>query len=349
MKTDILIVGGGLAGLSLAAALQRAGRDYLLLEARHRFGGRVETAHLEGGAFDLGPAWFWPQQPRMAALVAQLGLRAFEQYVQGSMNDEDERGQVIGRPGFAPMAGSLRVEGGLDRLTEGLAAQIPAGRKRTGAAVTAMTQVDQAITATLLDGTCVTARKVVLCVPPRVIAHRITFDPALPDDATTAMENLPTWMAGQAKAVAVYDRPFWRENGMSGTAMSRFGPMVEIHDASTAQGGPYALFGFVGVPPQGRLDESPLRAAVLAQLQRLFGPQAAKPMRLVVKDWARDEYAATLLDQAPMYAHPEYGMPPRLAELWQGAVVLGATEVAPEFGGYLEGALAAAEAAFDKL
>ena len=60
MKT--LIVGGGLSGLSglaLAEALEAQGRDYVLVEARERFGGRILTEHLEDGYFDLGPAWFW--------------------------------------------------------------------------------------------------------------------------------------------------------------------------------------------------------------------------------------------------------------------------------------------------
>ena len=157
------------------------------------------------------------------------------------------------------------------------------------------------------------------------------------------MENTATWMAGQAKAVAVYDRPFWREAGLSGDAMSRHGPMVEIHDASPHQGGPYALFGFIGVPPQARSDEQALRQHLLAQLGRLFGAEAAEPKQLYVKDWAFDPFTATQADQRPLYAHPSYGMPRALADLWGGKLHMSGTETAPQFGGYLEGALEAAE------
>ncbi|WP_394199173.1 hypothetical protein [Litoreibacter albidus] len=90
-------------------------------------------------------------------------------------------------------------------------------------------------------------------------------------------------MAGHAKAVAIYDRPFWREVGLSGDATSRFGPLAEIHDASPAQGGPYALFGFLGVPPQVRTDEQVVKQHVLAQLARLFSAQAATPVSLSTK------------------------------------------------------------------
>jgi monoamine oxidase len=156
-------------------------------------------------------------------------------------------------------------------------------------------------------------------------------------------------MAGQAKAVVVYSTPFWREDGLSGDAQSRYGPMVEIHDASPARGGPYALFGFIGLPPQGRRDEGRLRKSICAQLERLFGPAAATPLELYVKDWAIDPYTSTELDKAPLYAHPTYRMPPALTDIWGGRLFFAGTEVAPEFGGYLEGALAAAEATLEAL
>jgi heterodisulfide reductase subunit A-like polyferredoxin len=41
VNTDVLIVGGGLAGIYLANQLKNAGRDYVLIEARPRLGGRI--------------------------------------------------------------------------------------------------------------------------------------------------------------------------------------------------------------------------------------------------------------------------------------------------------------------
>ncbi|MEP2640010.1 NAD(P)/FAD-dependent oxidoreductase [Roseobacter sp.] len=343
-----LIIGGGLSGLALADALEAQGKSYILLEARARFGGRIKTERHEDGYFDMGPAWFWPGQPRIAALLAKLNLEKFDQFATGDLAYEDERGQVQRGRGFSSMEGSWRLKGGLGAMIQALADRLPADRKRLNAAVTDLTRTDHGVIATLSTGDTVEAEQAVLCMPPRVAAN-IAFDPPLPQTALTTMQNVPTWMAGQAKAVAVYDTPFWREDGLSGDAQSRFGPMVEIHDASPADGGPYALFGFIGVPPKARADEPTLRRHLTDQLTRLFGAKAGAPTQLYIKDWAFDPYTSTDADQAPLYAHPTYGMPPSLMHVWGPHLHFSGTEVAPQFGGYLEGALEAAENILDTL
>ncbi len=75
---EILIVGAGLTGLALADALVRASRDVLVIEGRDRIGGRILTVEIASAQFDLGPAWFWPGQPRVAALAQRMGLKPFE-------------------------------------------------------------------------------------------------------------------------------------------------------------------------------------------------------------------------------------------------------------------------------
>ncbi len=349
MKCDVLIIGGGLAGLALADGLSRAGVDFQLLEARSRLGGRILNAQVEGAQFDLGPAWFWPERPRMDALVKRLGLERFEQHSTGDLVFENQNGQVQKGQGFASMQGSWRLEGGFGALIDTLAYGLPANRVHRDAVVTQLAQTADTITATCAHGTGIEARKVVLATPPR-IASQMHFTPDLQAQAQDAMQNVSTWMAGQAKAVAVYDTGFWRQAGLSGDASSRHGPLVEIHDASptAASGtdGPSALFGFIGVPPQHRTDKSGLSAAIIAQLVRLFGPQAATPKALFVQDWAFETLTATQADHAPLYAHPTYGLPAALSDLWDGRLIFGGTEVATQFGGYLEGALEAAEHAF---
>ena len=343
MKT--LIIGGGLSGLALADMLESQGQDYMLLEARDRFGGRIMTEILpDGGFFDMGPAWFWPGQPRIAALIDRLGLEKFDQYSTGALAFEDQSGQVQYGRGFASMQGSWRLKGGLAALTQTLANKIPDARKQLNAPVRSIERVDGRCVATLHDGTTQTADRAARAMPPRLMA-KIGFTPALPSQTVQTMAAVPTWMAGQAKAIAVFDRPFWRAAGLSGDASSRRGPMVEIHDASPAEGGPYALFGFIGVPAASRANEQALRDAVQAQFARLFGEDAAEPSALFIKDWAFDTFTSTEADSAPVYSHPAYGLPSAMNQLWDGALIASGTEVARDFGGFVEGALEAAESA----
>ncbi|MEO9781262.1 MAG: FAD-dependent oxidoreductase [Sedimentitalea sp.] len=342
MHTDTLIIGGGLAGLSLASRLTDLGQSFLLAEARDRLGGRISAVRHEGATYDMGPAWFWPGQQRIAKLISDLGLRRFAQYSRGDLMFENTQGQTQRGQGFSSMQGSYRLEGGLIRLIECLSESVPASHLRLSCAITALTKQGDTVTAQLHGGRTITAGRAVLALPPR-LAAQITYAPALPNTSMEAMHQTATWMAGHAKAVAIYDRPFWREVGLSGNAMSRLGPLAEIHDASPAQGGPYALFGFLGVPPQARNDEHALRQHILSQLTRLFGSQAATPLSLSIKDWAIDPFTANAQDQQPLYAHPDYGLPATLCGLWDGKLIFGGTEVAQQFGGYLEGALEAAE------
>ncbi len=349
VKTDVLIIGGGLAGLALADALQRAGTDFLLLEARDRFGGRIKAEVVGEGYYDMGPAWFWPGQPRIAHLINRLGLRRFDQHYEGILSFEDESGRVERGRGYASMQGSWRLDGGLQQLITGLAAMLPEHRKRLNTQVMRLEHSANGVTAMLNDGTEVYAHRIALAIPPRLAAQSIEFAPALQTEAMQAMSATPTWMAGQAKALAVYEKPFWRAEGLSGDAMSHHGPMVEIHDASPASSPGGALFGFIGVPPDQRQNKEALRAHILAQLVRLFGPAAAEPTELLVKDWAFDPHTATQQDRQPLFSHPRYGLPSSLQNLWDGQIVFAGTEVASQFGGYLEGALEAAEAAASTL
>lgn len=79
MKSPVLIVGGGLAGLTAARHLHQFGIAFLLLEARDRLGGLILSADATGqvsdDGFDLGPSWFWPgMQSAMSYLVDELAL-----------------------------------------------------------------------------------------------------------------------------------------------------------------------------------------------------------------------------------------------------------------------------------
>lgn len=357
METDILIAGAGLSGLALAGALHQAGVPCLLAEARERVGGRILTLEKTcagSGVIhaDIGPSWVWPGQARVASLLRQLDIGVFEQYSTGRLVYQDELGQVRRDLEYSTMAGSLRVDGGIARLSRELAARLPPAMLLLSHALTRIRRLDQGFAISLEHSNGqleVRARKLVLAIPPRVIVNKIEFDPPLDAGATRELQSIPTWMAGHAKVFALYPRPFWREAGLSGDGISRCGPLMEIHDASPAHAEYGALFGFVGLPVGAPMRAaSPLIEAATAQLQKMFGPEAAAPLDVLLKDWAQDEYTATAADSASI-SHPQYGTPAELAALAQQGLVFASSEMAPQFGGFVEGALEAAENALRHL
>ncbi len=355
MPTRVLIVGGGLAGLALALRLGEAGVDYCLVEARDRLGGRILSTSLPGsaGRVDLGPSWFWPGQPRIAQLLETHRLGAFPQPAEGRLVFETRDGAIRRDLNLAPMAGALRIEGSARALVDALATGLEPERIVQGHAVTQLIDAGGHVTARLVGASGereIEAARVVLAMPPRLAAERIRFTPGLPSGALQALAAVPTWMAGQAKLVAVYGEPFWAEVGLSGSAISQVGPLAEVHDATPVNGSKAALFGFIRVPAGSRLaGRERLERAAVEQLERLFGPKAATPLQVFVKDWAIDEWTAVAADSAVAGGHPPGGVPKALQGLWESRLIVAGSELAPHSPGLMEGALESAGAAFERL
>jgi len=58
-KKDVIVIGGGFAGLSAACYLAKAGKKVTLLEKNSALGGRCRSFEAEGFTFDMGPSWYW--------------------------------------------------------------------------------------------------------------------------------------------------------------------------------------------------------------------------------------------------------------------------------------------------
>ena len=71
---DVVIVGGGFAGVTAARELTMRGRSAVLVEARDRLGGRTYTADHDGHAMELGGTWVHPAQPNVWAEINRYGL-----------------------------------------------------------------------------------------------------------------------------------------------------------------------------------------------------------------------------------------------------------------------------------
>ncbi len=59
MPNKIVIIGGGLSGLSAACCLAKAGMKVTVLEKNEQLGGRARQFTANGFTFDMGPSWYW--------------------------------------------------------------------------------------------------------------------------------------------------------------------------------------------------------------------------------------------------------------------------------------------------
>ncbi len=111
MGNRVLVIGGGISGLSAAYDLTRAGADCTILEKQSRVGGVIETRVSEGCTLECGPDSFLSAKPAALALIKEVGL---EGDVIGS-NDHQrttyiwKRGELVALPEGVMMIVPSRV------------------------------------------------------------------------------------------------------------------------------------------------------------------------------------------------------------------------------------------------
>lgn len=334
-SVDVLIVGAGPSGLHAARLLTDAGHSVVVLEARDRIGGRVFSP----GGLDVGPSWFWSNEPRINRLVVEFGLEAFDQHLAGDAMFQNAEG-VQRMDGNQIDAPSGRLRGGMAQLTDAMAGALTPDVVRLGETVRSIQIADEGLDLETSSGSW-SASSVIVALPPATAIATIDFDEALDPDVRGMAEKTPVWMGQMTKIVARYPRPFWRDAGLAGSAFSYVGPMRELHDMSGPDGDPAAIFGFAQ-PQPGQPAPSPDQ--IVTQLVDLFGPQAAAPDELVIRDW-RVESLTSPRGVEHLTLYQFFGHPLFQTAALHGRLHWASTETSTVAPGHIEGALAAAERA----
>jgi monoamine oxidase len=343
----VIIVGAGLAGLYAAYLLEQQGVPYLLLEAQPRLGGRILGGMAKqhtGHYFDLGPTWVFPHQKKIQRLVKQLGISLFEQYTTGDVLFQSPQQQTPTRMKGAGDLALFKIQGGSQSLISTLQNTLDQNTIHLNHEMTKIERQQNLWQVSArhngIDHTF-SADELMLAMPPRIIAKHLTDKQWISSLLVTSLQRSQTWMAGQAKFVVSYAKPFWREQGLSGQIFSQIGPMVEIHDASTDIDLNHGLFGFIGWPASRRsqMPEQQLKDACLAQLVSCFGPDAYNFTECYIKDWATDQFICTTNDRLEASRHPEFVLSKHQHELSSLHLHFIGSEFASIDPGYLEGAI----------
>jgi monoamine oxidase len=126
------VIGAGLAGLSAADAMRRAGTEVVLLEARDRVGGRVWSQRLDNGAVvEMGAEFLLPGNTAVRELAARLGLRLADKGMRYGRRDPrggigvtrealDEAMRKVDGALAAPDAEDGRAAGSVSHLLDSL-------------------------------------------------------------------------------------------------------------------------------------------------------------------------------------------------------------------------------------
>lgn len=233
-----------------------------------------------------------------------------------------------------------RVDGGMQPLAEALAEDLQ-GRGldlQLNSPVESITRED-GVLVVRAAGTDIRAQAVIVATPP-ILAREIRIDPPVPDETRQMLAALVPGCA--IKCFAIYERPFWREQGLSGSLVSDEGPVHVCFDVTPPDSQRGILMGFIegrdGVHWTG-MDAQERRARVLSQLENYFGPQAADPVDYRDHSWLDDEWTRGCYGgTAGPDALSQWGG--SLRQTHQGVIWAG-TETATEFNGYFEGAVRA--------
>lgn len=182
-----------------------------------------------------------------------------------------------------------RVVGGMQQVSIRLAEKL-GDDVHLGEPVRTLRWSDEGVTAVTATGLEVHAKRAVVAVPPPLFS-RISYEPPLPRRQHQLHQHLS--MGFVIKVHAVYETPFWREAGLSGTAFSPYELSHEAYDNSNHDDPYGTLVGFVSdrnADGVFELSAEERKARILESLSHYYGEQAKHPVFYYESDWGSEEW-----------------------------------------------------------
>ncbi|MNQ83666.1 Putrescine oxidase [compost metagenome] len=184
------------------------------------------------------------------------------------------------------------------------------------------------------DQGIIRARQVIAALHP-ALCNQISFDPPLPEGRAQLQRLWPSH-APMRKTVHVYERPFWRDQGLNGQVTQASGPLILSYDNSPPDGSVGVLSAFVRA---GQLPQDAKRAeTILAEIYaQALGDEALHPTQFHDHDWGKvDPWTLTCVASIPPGFLTQWGrhLKPSVGRLiWSG------TETAEIWASSMDGAV----------
>ncbi len=249
----------------------------------------------EAAAYDVQSVGSWIAARNMsdeASFLTALAIRGIYGEEAAQVSLVDLLGEIWGVGGdFNTAIGaaqSTRFVGGPQQLSKAISNEL-------GTSVKLNSPVDlikRGKTPTVHTASTAYRAKQIIVTAPKSVTAAIRFTPELPPAYLQYFQRQPS--GATVKVQVLYDTPFWRASGLSGSVVSDTGPVEIVYDNSPPSGTPGVLVGFAE-GNEGRslfaLDADERKAAVVSNLVRYFGPKAAKPIQYYDLVWAHEVYS----------------------------------------------------------
>ncbi len=262
-------------------------------------------------------------------------------WYMATAGDETHPGTFERASGTADAAQDSRFVGGSGLIPLRIASAL-GSRVALNAPVRKIKQSSTGVTVVSDRGT-VKAKRVIVAVPPPLVLG-IDWSPLLPPRRLQLMQHMP--MGTLMKVDAVYAKPFWRDKGLSGSAVLDDGVVRTVFDNCPADAKVGVLLAFVGGSSWQQCAMLPLaerRKLVLEGFAKVVGPEALSPIEYVEHDWTHERWTmGSPVASVQPGATVAYGSTIREPH---GRVHWAGTETATYWAGYMDGAVRAGERA----
>lgn len=331
-----IIIGAGLSGLLIGYRLKKEGIPFTILEARNRVGGRINTVYgTDNTSVEMGATWFTNDHINLIALLEELEIQYFEQYMKGTVFFQPTATSPVQSIEIPNQSPSYRISGGTSHLINTLYQKLDTNEVLLNQTVREIKFQKKSVQ--VIANTTFEVERVILAIPPKLWAKKISFEPPLPSNLMHIASQTHTWMEDAIKIALIYDQPFWEQQKMSGTLFSNSGPITEFYDHCNHQRSNYALCGFIH-PSFKNISREERRGLVIKQIKKVYGVRAEEFIEYKECLWSNEENTFEA-SNAAIYPHQNNGNPIFSKSLFDDRMLISSSESALEFPGYMDGAV----------